>query len=229
MLRSPREFEFSSKSVLDFDIRMRESVVASAKAAPYGFGTEYSGPEGSSEGVLAGGDYASELSKWFDPAAKDYAIGCWVGADIAYLRGIHAGVNPENLKPFRTKYNALFSSRTINDMAKSVSRFWGHSQEEDKKHIDDWVPGEMGYIRNAVEKYSPGQAGQNIIYLGGSYNTGDKFKTFSGPDAGFWGLGQGVKSLQGMYDAVNGWNKAAIYTTKRQWANTAAIYKAINQ
>jgi len=77
--------------------------------------------------------------------------------------------------------------------------------------IDDWIPGDWGYIKNTkfpAVGGKPGLEGENIIYTGK-----DKFW-------GHFGPGNEYKTLKEWFDKVESWNKGAAH---RDYRNRPSI------
>lgn len=87
------------------------------------------------------------------------------------------------------------------------------SSEEDKAF---WIPGDWGFIEN--KDHDPNDAGQvgrdgeNVIYLGGCYQTDPMAFLNQAP---FWGHGFGIKTLQQMIDGISGWGTIEVHKIRR--------------
>jgi len=71
------------------------------------------------------------------------------------------------------------------------------------RDVWDWIPGEIGYIGNRHPS-SLETAGENVIYLGGCFQTGYSFVF----NAFFWGHtgGRGIKTLYSWLGTVDDWS-----------------------
>lgn len=68
---------------------------------------------------------------------------------------------------------------------------------------DDWVPGDVGYIRNLDPKPKEGLEGWNRIFKGGAFSVVEKLIG----EPRWWAHGGGVRSLLDFYTEALQWSR----------------------
>jgi len=209
MVTSDRTFIFETIDQLKRVVAARLNIVSAAQSVQFeiinefddeGNGIPHFPPNWQIDGSFSG-SATSAIAEWWGAGANNYTIGCFAGAILVSLRGISLELGNSFTG---NNLSSLFSTYMTTNPISSIRG----------NNTNDWIPGDWGYINNhAVPDGSPSiLQGENIIYLGGSFLYTDTFK-----DQGqFWGLGGGIKTYNGWWAIVHGWNNDAEHTTRRR-------------
>lgn len=204
MLISPRVFTFGTLQELEREMSTRLNVVIAAKGAQFGFGTVTQGPPGwaGDSSGFTGSPYDAIMGWYVDKGCKDFTVGCKDGTMIVFQQAAIMSLDTQADYEKLMKGTASELSAMDTVVMKSTKDVSTTSTEP-----DDWVPGDRGHIKNMSTRRLPGREGENIIYLGGSFRTGEDFYKNSKHFWGLWDRGGTTDTLEGWMGTVRRWNE----------------------
>jgi RHS repeat-associated protein len=192
MLISSRSFHFKSMAELKNTIKVRTQIVESANAVKFSIGDQY--PDNWRTQTIFEGKVDAAVGSWFGEKGAAFKTGCLPAILLCFLNGVGQTMGVDVLNKIGAEVrDPVRGTASINNIARRLT------DENPSNKDTDWIPGDWGYIKNNVDKPKAFQEGENILYLGGSFSTGDAFKT----EKNFWGL----RSEGGFKDSLNDWQK----------------------
>jgi hypothetical protein len=199
MISSERWFTFDTMADVQTELTIRNNTVAAAKNASWQFNmsADKKGPPGFNwtNGTFTGSPSAA-VAAWFQAGADSYQASCTNFTRLVLLKGLMDTINTPNAEgKIVNRFNTFFGP-TIDPIRDSYSlagmlnkakmrntggELKGQVLTSTGKY--DWIPGDGGFIAPPR-----GDTGYNVVYVGGSYATGDALlkepKAFYGGIAG---------------------------------------------
>ena len=199
MVTSDRTFIFETIDQLKRVVAARLNIVSTAENVPFKMGT------GSSPlrwiGTYFIGNAASAINSWW--SGNDYKTGCTMGTELVMLKGVLNQLGASRFNSISGNTHNIGGSKVWTGLSGKFT------EDNPASNKNDWIAGDWGYVNNLSPNPDSFLEGENIIYLGGSFEYSNSFANQGNNFWGLWSNGGRKRSLSAWESDVSGWNNNA--------------------